>query len=299
MKKIYSLYNIWNVVATIGVFDGVHRGHQKILKKLVKEAKKQKRKSLVITFHPHPRKVLNPSSRIPLLISLKHRLRLIEEEGVDLCSVIKFTKSLSRMKGHDFIKNILVQKLNIKTLVVGRNFSFGYKEKGNIRLLKRMGKKYNFRVFSVGPVKAKERFISSTRIRKEIEKGRLKNASSMLGRSVTIFGTVRKGRKVGKKLGFPTANIDPHHEVIPPSGVYAVDAEIHKKIYKGVLNIGRRPTLTKDREPTIELHVLNFKKDIYGKDIEIIFKKKIRNEKRFPSVDTLRRQIQKDILRAR
>ena len=287
-----------NVTATIGIFDGVHRGHQKILKKLVKESKKQKRRSLVITFHPHPRKVLNPLAQTPFLISLKHRLRLIEEEGVNFCRVIKFTKSLSQMKPSEFIKNILIKKFNVKTIVVGKNFSFGYKEKGDVKFLKRMGKKYNFKVFSIDPVVSKKRFISSTRIRGEIEKGKLKDASFMLGRPVTVFGTVKKGRSIGKKIGFPTANIDPHHEAIPPSGVYAVNAKIHKALYKGVLNIGRRPTFTKDIEPTIELHILNFKKDIYGKDVEVIFKKKIRDEKRFSSILALQNQIHRDILRA-
>jgi len=299
VKNIYSLHNIRKVVATIGIFDGVHRGHQEILKKLVREAKKQKTYSLVITFHPHPRKVLAPASKTPLLISLKHRLRLIGKEGVDFCEVISFTKSLSRMKGHDFIKKILIQKFNIKALVVGENFSFGYKEEGDLRLLRKMGKGYGFQVFSISPVKSKKRFISSTRIRKKIERGDLKKASFLLGRPIIVLGTVRKGRSVGRRLGFPTANIDPHHEAIPPGGVYAVDAKIHKRLYKAVLNIGRRPTLTKDREPTIELHIFNFKKDIYEKDIEIIFKKKIRNERNFPSVEALQRQIQKDILRAR
>ncbi len=287
-----------NVVATIGIFDGVHRGHQKILKKLVKESKKEKRPSLVITFHPHPRKVLNHASKIPLLISLEHRLKLIKEEGIDFCKVIKFTKSLSQMKPDDFIKKVLIKRFNIKTLVVGSNFSFGYKEKGDVKFLQKISRKYNFKVFSITPVTSKKRFISSTRIRKKIEKGKLKDASFMLGRPVTALGTVRRGRRVGKKLGFPTANIDPHHEAIPPSGVYAVNAKVQKRLYKGILNIGRRPTFTKDIDPTIELHIFNFKKNIYGKDIEIIFKRKIRNEERFSSAKALQKQIKSDILRA-
>lgn len=299
MRRIYSLYKIKRSTATIGIFDGVHRGHQKILEKLVREARKLKTKSLVITFYPHPRKLLNPQSKVPLLISLEHRLKLMEEEGVDFFLVIKFTQAFSRIKADDFIKEILVNKLGIKTLVVGENFLFGYRGKGNFSLLRSLSKKYGFRLLGVKPVKMKSKYVSSTRIRRAIEKGDLKNASLMLGRPVTVLGTVVKGRKFGRHLGFPTANIDPHHEAIPPGGVYAVDVQLGEKNYKGILNIGTRPTFRKDKDPTIELHIFNFKKDIYKKDVEIIFKKKIRDERKFSSVEALRKQIHKDTLRAR
>ncbi|MFC1624154.1 bifunctional riboflavin kinase/FAD synthetase [Candidatus Omnitrophota bacterium] len=299
MKRIYTLYKIPRVAASIGIFDGVHRGHQKILRRLVKEAKKKNLKSLVITFHPHPRKVLNPGSNIPFLTSLEHRSDLIKGLGVDLFLVIKFTKSLSRIKPDDFIRQVLIRRLNIKTLVVGENFLFGHKEKGDLRLLKRMAGECDFRLVHVGPLKIRKEYVSSTRIRHAIERGDLRQASSMLGRPVTVFGTVVKGRRLGRRLGFPTANINPHHEAIPPSGVYAVDVKMRKKNYKGILNIGMRPTFGKDNAETLELHILDFKNDIYGKDIEIIFKRKIRNERRFSSSDALRVQIRSDILKAR
>ena len=297
MKEIYSLHKIRNTIATIGVFDGVHRGHQKILKKLVKEAKRQNKKSLVVTFYPHAREVLVPTSRIPLLTSLEHRLKLIKELGVDFFLVIKFTKSFSRIKADDFIKEVLIDSLDVKDLVVGKRFLFGYKKEGNFACLKKMTKEYGFRLLGVKPMKTKGLTVSSTRIRHSIQKGDLKNASLMLGRPVTVLGTVVKGRSLGKKIGFPTANINPHHEAIPPSGVYVVDVRIHNAFYKAVLNIGTRPTFSKDKEPTIELHILNFKKDIYGKDVEIIFKRKIRNEKKFASIEALRIEIHRNILR--
>ena len=299
MKKIYSLSKIRGVTATIGIFDGVHRGHQKILKKLVSDSLRLKTKSLVVTFSPHPRKILNPGSGIPFLTSLEHRFKLIENLGVDFFHIIKLTKPLSLMKPDEFVKKVMIDKFNIKTLVVGRDFLLGNKKKGDFSLLKSLSKIYNFRLVGVSSVKIKKKVVSSTRIRKAIEKGDLKNASLMLGRPVTILGTVVRGEAIGRKIGFPTANINPHHEAIPSSGVYAVDARMGKKIYKAVLNIGIRPTIGKDKEPTIEIHILRFKKNIYGKDIEIIFKRKIRDEKKFSSIEKLRMQIKKDILNAK
>ncbi|MFC1620774.1 bifunctional riboflavin kinase/FAD synthetase [Candidatus Omnitrophota bacterium] len=294
-------------VAAIGIFDGVHRGHQKILKKLTKEASRNNARSLLVTFYPHPREVLT-GAKSRLLISLKHRAKLIKSSGVDVLRVISFTKTFSRMRQDAFIKNILIDRLKIKILVVGENFLFGRNGKGNFAFLKKASKRYGFKLFGIAPLKLKQSLISSTRIRHAIEKGDLKNAAAMLGRPVVVLGTVVKGRRIGRRLGFPTANIDPHHEIIPPSGVYTVDVIINKKYYKGILNIGTRPTFGlprtrakrvvrgKDTDPTIELHIFNFKKTIYGKDVEIAFKKKIRNERRFKSAEALRKQIQKDII---
>ena len=298
MKKISDLYKIRKLTASIGIFDGVHRGHQKILKKLVTEAARHNTKSLVITFHPHPRKVLNPHSHVPFLTSMEHRLKLIKELGVDFFLVVNFTKSLSRVSPDDFIKKILLDKLNINALIVGKNFLFGCKGRGNFTLLERASRKYGFFLLGVEPVKMKGKYISSTRIRGAIEKGDLKNASLMLNRPVTVLGTVIKGRRIGRKLGFPTANIDPHHEAIPPRGVYAVSVRVYKKNHNAILNIGTRPTFGGDIKDILELHILNFKKDIYGEDVEIMFKRKIRCEKRFGSVEALRTQIKYDITRA-
>jgi len=288
MKKISN-----KSAAAIGIFDGVHRGHQKILKKLAKEASRNNTKSLLITFDPHPRNILK--SKIPLLISLKHRLTLIKDFGIDSLRVIRFTRKLSRLSGEEFITKILMCRFKIDIFVLGENFRFGHKGRGTAELLK----KYGFKVFEIKTLKSKGRSISSTRIRQKIERGDLRNASLMLGRPVTVLGTVVKGRRVGRRLGFPTANIDPHHEAIPPSGVYSVDAKISSRIYKAILNIGTRPTFGKNIDPTIELHIFNFKKSIYNKDVEIIFKRKIRDERRFKSVEALRKQIQSDIYKAK
>ncbi len=279
-----------NSAVTIGIFDGVHKGHQKILNKVIEEAGKNHLKSIVVTFYPHPVKVLKPAAKIPLLMSMDHRIRLINKMGVDKCLVVKFTRQFSKLGPEDFIKNILIDKLNMKALVTGENFLFGFKEKGNARLLKRLSRIYIFKSYSIPALKIDGDFVSSTRIRLTIEKGGLKLASKLLGRPVTILGTVVKGKALGRKLGFPTANIDPHHESIPPSGVYAVDVNLDGKLYRGILNISR--------SNVIEAHIFNFHGNIYGKDIEVIFKQKIREEKKFKSLETLRKQIQSDIAKA-
>jgi len=282
MKKISYPTSV-----TIGIFDGVHKGHQVILKKLLQEAEKKRLKSVVITFDPHPVKVLNPGFKIPLLMSLNHRIKLIKRMGVDYCFVERFTKNFSKLKPEDFVKDTLVDKLNLKTLVAGGNFLFGFKEKGDAGLLKKLSRIYNFKLYSIPPLKIGGSFVSSTRIRKAIEKGDLKLASELLGRPVTILGTVVKGKRLGRKIGFPTANIDPHHESIPPSGVYGVDIALDGKTCKGILNISARKI--------IEAHIFNFNKNIYGRDIEVIFKQKIRNEKKFKSLEALKHQISIDI----
>ncbi|PIW68732.1 MAG: hypothetical protein COW10_00945, partial [Candidatus Omnitrophica bacterium CG12_big_fil_rev_8_21_14_0_65_42_8] len=268
MKK-----TLYPSIVTIGIFDGVHKGHQAILKKVIRRAKIARLKSVVITFNPHPVKVLSPGAKIPLLMSLGHRIRLIKKMGVDECLVMRFTKGFSRLSPEDFIKNVLVDKFNLKALVTGGNFLFGFEEKGGVALLRKLSRAYDFKFYSVPPLKMDGNFISSTRIRRLIEEGDLKSASKMLGRPVTILGTVVKGRRFGRKIGFPTANINPHHESIPPGGVYGVDAVLGEKKYSGILNISGRKI--------IEVHIFNFKKDIYGKDIEIIFRQKIRDEKKF------------------
>ena len=285
MKK-----TLYPTVVTIGIFDGVHKGHQAILKKAAKEAKRSRLKSVVITFNPHPVKVLNPAAKIPLLISLEHRIKLIKGAGIDDCRILKFTKAFSKMTAEEFIKKILIEKLNLKVLVAGENFLFGFKEKGDKGLLKKLSRIYNFKFYSIPPLKIYGDFVSSTRIRKAIERGDLRLASKLLGRPVTILGAVVKGKRIGRAIGFPTANIDPHHESIPPSGVYSVDVILGEKLHRGILNISTRNI--------VEAHIFNFNKNIYGKDIEVIFKQKIREEKKFNSLEALQRQIHLDIQKA-
>lgn len=283
------------IIATVGIFDGVHLGHQYLLKKVIKQAKCLKAKSAVFTFDPHPLMIADPSRKPQLLIFLRHRLRLIASFKIDLCVVLKFNHTLANMQPGKFIKKILVDNFKLKELLVGEHFSFGQGKGGDIDLLKELGRKYNFKVKEVKKIKAGKEFISSTKIRRLITRGQLNLASKLLGRPVSILGTVTKGFSLGRKLGFPTANIDPHHEVLPPFGVYAVKIKIDNKWYQGILNIGKRPTFFKDAAPTIETYLFDFKKNIYGKDIEVIFLKKIRPEEQFKNPQHLIQQIKNDI----
>lgn len=287
---------------TIGVFDGVHRAHQKIAKALLKKARKRHLSTLFVTFNPHPANVLMPSKKVPLLISLEHRLRLLDEIGFDYAILLRFDKKFSRMSAADFVTKIL-GRIHINEIFIGSNFFFGKNKKDSLKSLKRFSRIYKYRINVIPALKSSGKIISSTRIRSLILKGNLKKASKLLSRPVTVLGTVIKGHKRGRIIGFPTANIDPHHEAIPPSGVYAVRIKFGNKSYKGILNIGVRPTFRKgisgEREPTIEVHIFDFNKFIYGKELAIIFAAKIREERKFKDSRRLREQIERDEIRAK
>jgi len=313
MKRYRSLKSVKipssGTVVAIGIFDGIHKGHRRIIDRLVGRAKATKRKSLILTFYPHPASVLISRKPAPLLVSLKHRLRLFEDLGIDIAVVVKFTENFSGTGAERFVRDILQKRLGMKEMVVGDNFVLGSKRAGNVKLLKRLSEEYGFTLTRVKLLKSNRRVISSTYIRALIIRGRLAKASGLLGRPVSILGSVKRGTKRGRLLGYPTANIDPHHEAIPPSGVYAVYINYRGKRYKGILNIGIRPTFQSIEsalyakhyppEPTIEVHILNFNKDIYSKDIEIMFVKRLRSEKRFEDKQALIKKIKLDEKRAR
>ena len=291
MKVINGLNQIKKYrrpVIALGVFDGVHVGHQKILKAAADKARAIKGTSIVITFWPHPQKEES-------LISLEHRLRLIKELGINVCIVLNFSQKFSAISADDFIKNILAKKLGVNYLYVGRNFRFGRGARGDFRLLQKLSLSYCFRLELFPVVKINRQPVSSTQIRALIKKGKLKAAERLLGRPVGIFGTIIKGAAVARVLGFPTANIDPHHEVIPPSGVYAVKVVFNNKNFSGVCNIGTQPTFMRTGERHIEVHIFNFHRNIYGKNLELQFLRKIRNERKFTSTALLIREIKKDV----
>jgi riboflavin kinase/FMN adenylyltransferase len=285
-------------VAAIGIFDGVHLGHRKIIRAAVRAAKRNRGRSVVITFDPHPLKVLRPHKPIPSIMSTAHRVRLICGLGAGACSVIRFTRKFSHLKPRDFVRKILVGKFRVSQLFVGADFVFGKDNAGDTALLKRLGREYGFKVTVVPMVKAGGRIVSSTAIRNLIVTGKLKEASRMLGRPVTVFGTVVSGSRRGRLLGYPTANIDPHHEAIPPSGVYAVRVRFGSKRFAGALFIGPRSTFG-EKEPVIEAHIFDFRSMIYGEDIEVTFVKRLRGVKKFASRERLVEEIRKDDAKAR
>jgi len=288
-------------ILTIGIFDGVHRGHRYIIKKIVDGSRRINGSSIVFTFYPHPYHVLKPRKYLPLLISLEHRLNLLADLGVDVCIIQGFTKKFSNINKTTFIKKILVNKIHPSEIIVGKDFNFGKKKMGGIKLLKDLGKIHNYRVKVIPSRLIGTKKISSTLIRSLILKGNLKKASNFLGRPLSIFGKIVKGSKRGKLLGFPTANIDYAHEVLPPKGVYAVKINFDKKKFLGVANIGLRPSFKKRGRArvVVEVFILNFTKRIYGKAIEVEFVKKIRNEKKFKNRSSLIKQIEKDIRKTR
>jgi len=295
MKTIYGINKIRKCrkpVVALGVFDGLHLGHRRILKAAVGKARRIKGTSMVVTFWPDPH-------RENSIYSLEHRLRLMGSVGIDVCSVIKFNREFSRIPAEGFIKNILVEKIGASYIYVGRNFRFGREGRGNFKTLERLSRLHNFKLKLFDMVRSDSRPISSTYIRSLITKGRLSAAGKLLTRPVSVLGTVMRGASLATRLGFPTANINPHHEVLPPPGIYAVSIIFNNKEFKGVCYIGTKPTFRLEQQKHIEVHIFNFNKNIYGKYLEIQFVEKIRNDNKFSSQESLARQIKKDIICAK
>ncbi len=290
-----------NAAIGIGVFDGLHLGHKKIIDKLKKVAGTDRDK-VVVTFDPNPKRVVIKTHKVQRLMSLDHRLCLLQEMGVCRIVVVNFTKYIASLKAEEFIKKVLLP-LGAKDIVVGENFHFGSGKSGNTSIFKELGKKYGFKVHVVKLAKRNGDILSSTKVRELVSQGDINKASKILGRKVSVMGTVVKGDQRGRELGFPTANVDPHQEVVPPPGVYAVNAVIKNKTYKGVLNIGFRPTFyghqpNKRQEPVLEVHLLSKPGNLYGQQIELLFIKKIRDERKFDTQDQLIIQIQQDVVYA-
>lgn len=292
MKVVYGLKGIRKLrkpVVVLGVFDGVHRAHRRILESAVRQAHRIKGTSIVVTFWPHPR-------RVNSIYSLEHRLRLISQVGIDVCIVIRFNRVFSQIKAEDFIKNILVDKIGADYIYVGKNFRFGKGASGDYKSLNRLSDKYNFKLKVFNVLKINKQPISSTYIRALIMEGNLNLAWKLLTRPVSVLGTVIKGVSQGRQLGFPTANIDPHHEVLPPSGIYAVKIIFNHKTLRGVCYIGIKPTFENQKSKRVEVHIFNFDKNIYGRYLEVQFIKKIREDEKFATISDLADQIKKDTI---
>ncbi len=301
MKVIYGTGRLAKtypgVVAAIGVFDALHRGHRKVIGRAVAEARRIKGTSVVITFHPHPVSVLRPSQFSAYVLSLSHRLQLIEECGVDVCLVIPFTKRFAKMGAEDFIRNILVKKLNVKKVVVGEDFCFGHDRSGSFDMLKNAG---HFLAEKVPTFNLNNINIKTKRIKELVLAGDLGLLKKFLGHDYSFFSEVESGDARGRRLGFPTANLRQENVVILPSGIYCVRALFDGKERNGVFYIGVRPTFRKSQNKRVlELHVLDYQGNLYGKKILVKFLKKIRDDKRFSGEDELVLQIRQDVMTAR
>src|SRR5436309_7398792 len=256
----------------IGVFDGVHLGHQTVISTSAEHAKAANGTPVVVTFDPHPEKILRPQSAPHLLTATPHKIALIRELGVGHLLIITFDKQFAATEPEDFARQLVVHSKPLRESCVGRQWSFGKYRRGNLELLKKLGAQFDFNVVGIPPVTVNGEVVSSTTIRQAVEAGDLRKAAEMLGRAYTILGTVVRGDDLGKKIGFPTANLSAHNEQFPPNGVYFAEARLEGVAYPGVVNLGYRPTVSSSKtERILEIHLLDFDPDIYGKDLELRF----------------------------
>ncbi|MBI5043632.1 MAG: bifunctional riboflavin kinase/FAD synthetase [Nitrospirae bacterium] len=285
-------------ILTIGNFDGVHLGHQAILKKIVSRAKEAGGHSVVFTFEPHPLKVIAPDKDIRLITSCDERVRLIEDAGVGAVICANFTKEFAEQNPDDFVKNVLHKKIGVFEVYVGHDYAFGKDREGTISHLKELGKRYGFYVGVIEPVVIDGAIVSSSRIRQMILDGNVDNAAKLLGRNYALNGMVVEGAGRGRKLGFPTANIELPSELIPKDGVYAVKVKKGDKIYDGVANIGNKPTFKNERFG-VEAYLFGFNGSLYNEMLEIEFVKRIRNEMAFRNADELIAHMKDDVSAAK
>jgi riboflavin kinase/FMN adenylyltransferase len=284
-----------STIITIGTFDGVHLGHQKILKKLNVEAENNGLESSVLTFFPHPRTVLNPDSSLKLINTIKERISLFKKSKIDNLIVHPFTKEFSELDSEDYVKNILVDQLRAKIVLIGYDHKFGKNRTADINNLKEYGIKYNFEVIEIKAEEINDIAISSTKIRNSIKEGDIQLTNSYLGYEFSFFGKVVKGNSIGKTLGFPTANIKigTDLKLIPKNGVYLISTIINQKIIFGMMNIGIKPT-TNENTKSIEVNLFDFNQDLYDTYITIYIKQFLREEIKFDSLNELKLQIEKD-----
>ena len=307
VKKVKIYTDIGNFkahrpVITIGTFDGVHRGHQKVIARLKEIAQSHGGESVIFTFYPHPRLVTAPGeTNLRLLTTLEEKKELFARFGIDHLIVFPFTKAFSQLSYSQFVEEVLVKQLHTHCLVVGYDHRFGKNREGGFEYLQNCAEKFGFEIEKLDVLLIDEAHVSSTRIREALEKGDVATANKFLGYRFTLHGTVVEGQRVGRKLGFPTANIeasDPH-KLIPGYGVYAVEVLLSGEKYQGMLNIGSRPTFNRNAgNRSIEVHIFDFSGDIYNREIILVFVGKIRDEQKFSGVEALAEQLKKDKMAA-
>ena len=287
-------------VLALGNFDGLHRGHAKILAQVRRRADENGVTAAVLTFDPHPSRVVRPDKAPPLLMTGPQKLSGLAVAGMDGIAVVRFTAELSRLEPESFVRTVLVEWLRVAEVWVGASFLFGHERAGNFSLLRSLGARYGFRAEKIDPVRYRDFVVSSTRVRRLITEGRVDEASSLLGHHYTLEGTVVRGDGRGRKIGFPTANLSTDNTLFPPNGVYATAVLVGQVIHAAITNVGVRPTFgVPGNRPLVESHLFDVARDLYGTEIRVAFIQRLREERTFPDADALREQIAHDCDEAR
>lgn len=284
-------------VLGLGNFDGVHRGHQKILERVKRGALERGGTPMAMTFDPHPPRIVRPDKAPPLLMTTAQRLDALDHAGMRAVAVVRFTQEISLWDPETFVRRVLVDWLHVSELWVGANFLFGHDRVGNFSVLRTLGQRFGFRADKIDPVRYKEFVVSSTRVRRLVSEGRVDEAGALLGHPYYVDGAIVEGQGRGREIGFPTANMTTANELLPPDGVYATTLTVDGAARPGLTNIGVRPTFG-DGARTIETHVLGFDQPLYGREVRLGFVQRLRDERKFPDVDALRAQIEADQRRA-
>lgn len=303
MKILHALTDLAEVpgpvCVAIGVFDGVHLGHQALIRRAMQEAARRGGPAVALTFHPHPARVLRPETAPRLLTSTPHKARLIGDLECPVLLQVTFDTAFAAQPPEEFIRALAAAGRQLAAICVGHDWAFGRNRSGNVALLVRLGAELGFETIEIDPVEVDGEPVSSTRIRRAVQAGEFATAKKMLGRDYTILGTVRHGAQLGGRIGFPTANLAAHNEQFPPDGVYAVRLLRAGKWLDGVANVGVRPTVNNTAEKLLEVHIFDFADDCYGEDVEVQFVQFLRAEKKFPGIDDLKAQILADAQDAR
>ena len=285
-------------VLALGNFDGLHRGHLKIVERVRRGAAEHGGTPMAMTFDPHPSRIVRPDKAPPLLMTKTQRLEALDRAGIAAVAVVRFTTELSRWDPEAFVRTVLVDWLRVSEVWVGANFLFGHDRSGNFSTLRTLGQRYGFRADKIDPVRYKEFVVSSTRVRRLVAEGRMDEAGALLGHPYCVDGTVVAGKRRGRELGFPTANLQTENELLPPNGVYATTTTIDGVVHASLTNVGLRPTFGDTMQPIIEAYVLGFNGDLYGRPVRLGFVQRLRDERKFEDVDALRAQLEADRRRA-
>jgi riboflavin kinase/FMN adenylyltransferase len=296
VSRVHDEFN--HLVLTIGSFDGVHVGHQAILRRVIELARQNGGTAAIMTMHPHPREVFSPDKAPNLLTSTEKKLQLFEECGIEVAFVLRFTKEIADLDRRAFVDQIVVERCHAKAIIVGHDFCFGRSAEGNFTYLSEIAPECGFTVEQIPPLRIAGERVSSTLVRERLLQGDLERVRELLGRRYSITGEVTSGRGIGRKLGFPTANVKPHHSAVPAQGVYIAEVVLDGCCYPAAINIGIAPTI-RHEDQTIEAFILDFERDILGNRIELVFHKRLRPEMKFPTYDALVEQIARDVCEAK